>query len=377
MYKAWFKIRFYLAFGLMSLACSAFSQQYVVNISASAQANAIGKGPSAPISVAIYSLAAQRKFSKAKYFALADNSQRTLRNELLHKQEVILLANKPQRLVINANNAIQYLGIVASYKNLNNKQWRRVIDLKTLTSDTLQVRVLRSGLKVIQQQRVYERSPNRVYLSGFLGIGSLQGKGEYQLNAANTRGLNVKANGLGPLGFAFGYQMQFATGDNLAFFSSLSLETQLRLLTDIKAKGEDLNYLHERAEHSSFNKVEIDTSAVQYLLVLKSDLLRYQKFSVPFSFGFGLSQYKNKYTLIRKSNGAIRSTKSSNTAAIYQVGLGLDYRLDKKLALGIEYLYVNGGHIRLVEPVEGLPNVEQPKLSVQQQFVVAKLSYYF
>ncbi len=175
----------------------------------------------------------------------------------------------------------------------------------------------------------------------------------------------------------FGYQWQFAKIDGLSFFTSLSLGAQLKMLMNLKAKGDDLNYIHERPVPKTFNDVVVGISAMQYLLVLQSDVVSYKKFSLPVSIGIGTAQYNNSYTLIRKSNGDRRQSKAKNSATIYQLGIGVDYQLNQSLSFGLGYQYVNGGVIRLAEIVEGSNIIEQPKFAFNQQLVTANLRYYF
>ena len=354
--------------------------QYTVNLTASQNANSSGKGASAPIAVSIYSLASSSRFSKAKYFTLEDSSHRTLRTDLIKKQQVLLLPNKSQSITVESGEDVRYIGIVASYNTLKGKVWRRVVDLKKVELKTITVHIERTRVRVSQPQasKAFSLSRgNKFYIGGSLSVGSVQLQDQYQLNKFNTRAIKANSGGLGPYALDFGYQWQFAKTDGLSFFTSLSLGAQLKMLMNLKTKGDDLNYIHERPVQKTFNDVVVGISAMQYLLVLQSDVVSYKKFSLPISIGVGTSQYSNSYTLIRKSNGDRRQSKEKNSATIYQLGIGVDYQINQSLSFGLGYQYVNGGVIRLAEIVEGSDIMEQPKFAFNQQLVTANLHYYF
>jgi type VI secretion system VasD/TssJ family lipoprotein len=177
-----------LAFSVLFFTASG-SVQYTLNLSASQNANSSGKEASAPIAVSIYSLASSSRFSKAKYFTLEDSSHRTLRTDLIKKQQVLLLPNKSQSITIDSGEDVRYIGIVASYNTLKGKVWRRVVDLGKVKLKTITVHIERTRVRISlpkSPKAIVLPRNNKFYIGGSLSVGSVKLQDQYQLNKFNT-----------------------------------------------------------------------------------------------------------------------------------------------------------------------------------------------
>lgn len=357
-------------------------KQYTINLSASSTANAIGKGPSAPINVSIYLLRDTQKFNKANYFALEERSTRTLRTDLDKKQQFLLLPNKAQTFSVDTSDDVRYIGVVAAYSSLKGKNWRRVIDLNQLKAKQVNIQVQRSGVNIVTPQpkkTVKSTSVNKFYITALASFGTSDFSSlEHRYNEYNTRLLIAnKTTQTGPYGLGFGYQWNFAKSPGVNFFSSISAGIQINTVPELKAQGKDDNYRRERAVTKSVNDFEFTSNALQYLFIAKTDVISFNKFSIPFEVGVGSSQYKTEYITTKQSDGSSKKTDSSNNATIYQLGLGLDYRLTEALSVGMAYQYVSGGEIHLKEAPTYLDIIEHPSVKVSQQLLTLKLHYYF
>lgn len=100
-----------------------------------------------PIVLRLYHLKTDGAFNNARFFELWDNGESTLGGDLLGEQEIELYPEQTRELEFHATNTdTRFLGIIASYRNLDNAVWRTTI--QTPLSDTTFVHVVLGKLSV-------------------------------------------------------------------------------------------------------------------------------------------------------------------------------------------------------------------------------------
>lgn len=116
---------------LFIFGCS--SQKKAVSLDAKFQTAAginpdIKQNPS-PINVVIYQLKSASRFQNADFFSLYNNASKALGEDLLETTEAEI---KP-KAALKKNYALfpetKYIGIVAAYRDIDNANWRRLVEL--------------------------------------------------------------------------------------------------------------------------------------------------------------------------------------------------------------------------------------------------------
>lgn len=124
---------------LISCANNAESPQPVEKVSdaasvalhfhAVAALNPGANGQPAPVRVRIFELKNAAVFRRADYFALAERAQSTLGADLLDQDEVLLQPGQHLRLDRDLNPATRQLGLVVGYREIDQAQWRAVLNV--------------------------------------------------------------------------------------------------------------------------------------------------------------------------------------------------------------------------------------------------------
>lgn len=101
-----------------------------VNTQAVSYLNPDIKGRASPLLINIYQLKAAQPFTSLNYDQLASNSGKYLDNTLLDKQPIEVRPDSNEATQINLSEEAKYIGIVASYRNINHATWRQIIKLR-------------------------------------------------------------------------------------------------------------------------------------------------------------------------------------------------------------------------------------------------------
>jgi type VI secretion system protein VasD len=113
--------------------CSSTARQvpipYALMLKADPQVNPDANGRPSPIQVTVYELKSPGTFQSRDYFALQADPQAALGKDLLNTDQVILRPGETQTVERPGNAEARVVGIVAGYRDLENSQWRMVIQL--------------------------------------------------------------------------------------------------------------------------------------------------------------------------------------------------------------------------------------------------------
>jgi len=100
-----------------------------------------------PIVLRLYHLTADGAFNNARFFELWENGESTLGSDLLGEQEIEMYPGQARELEFHATSTdTRYLGIIASYRNLDDAVWRTTV--RTPVSNTNFVHVILGKLSV-------------------------------------------------------------------------------------------------------------------------------------------------------------------------------------------------------------------------------------
>ncbi len=136
---------------LATTSCGLFNggtPQAIIDINAAQYLNPDITGRSSPVVLTIYILKTPFKFNQADYYALAENSAKALGDTLIDKETRVVRPNS--RLLIKmplATNA-EYLAVTASYRNINNTKWRRIVKLSKDKTTKIKLDLESQGLVI-------------------------------------------------------------------------------------------------------------------------------------------------------------------------------------------------------------------------------------
>ena len=86
-------------------------------------------GQPAPVRVRIFELKNTASFSRADYFALVERATATLGPDLIDQDEVLLQPGQQLSVQRDLNPATRHVGLVVGYREIDQAQWRAVLDV--------------------------------------------------------------------------------------------------------------------------------------------------------------------------------------------------------------------------------------------------------
>lgn len=118
-----------LLLGACASTASRLAVPYAITFTADAKVNPDANGRPSPIQITIYELKSASTFKARDYFALQSNPQAALGAELLNTDQIILQPGESQTIKHAGSVDATALGIVASYRDLEDSQWRMTVPL--------------------------------------------------------------------------------------------------------------------------------------------------------------------------------------------------------------------------------------------------------
>jgi len=98
-----------------------------MTMAASADVNPDPSGRPSPIVVRVYQLRTDAAFSNAEFFALFDDEQKVLGQELISRDEFMLAPAEKRTLDVALSGETRFVGVVAAFRDIRNAQWRSVL----------------------------------------------------------------------------------------------------------------------------------------------------------------------------------------------------------------------------------------------------------
>jgi len=102
-----------------------------INISfeASEDLNPNAEGRPSPLVVRMYEFEDVKAFKEADFFSLYDSENETIGKFILAKDEVEIKPDSTHYIKRRTKPKAKYIGILAAYRDLDNAQWRAIIEL--------------------------------------------------------------------------------------------------------------------------------------------------------------------------------------------------------------------------------------------------------
>jgi type VI secretion system protein VasD len=116
--------------------------------------NLDASGNPAPVVFRIYQLKDLNSFNNADFFTLLQNDQTALGASLVAKQELLLKIGANQTLDFDMPNEAHALSFFASFKQLDNAQWRVSREISGHQSYKIQLKLTQNKLAISQFENV-------------------------------------------------------------------------------------------------------------------------------------------------------------------------------------------------------------------------------
>jgi type VI secretion system protein VasD len=98
-----------------------------MTLAASADANPDATGRPSPVVVRVYQLRTDAAFVGADFFALFDDDQKALGQELISRDEFVLAPSEQRMLDVTVSGEARFVGAVAAFRDIRNAQWRGLV----------------------------------------------------------------------------------------------------------------------------------------------------------------------------------------------------------------------------------------------------------
>ena len=98
-----------------------------MTIAATADVNPDGTGRPSPVVVRVYQLRANTAFTSADFYALWDDDQKVLGQELISRDEYDLDPSEKQVIDVTVSGDTRFVGAVAAFRDIRNAQWRTAV----------------------------------------------------------------------------------------------------------------------------------------------------------------------------------------------------------------------------------------------------------
>ena len=98
-----------------------------MTIAASTDTNPDASGRPSPIVIRVYQLRTDAAFSSAEFFALFDDEQKVLGQELISRDEFMLSPSERRTLNVTVAPDARFVGAVAAFRDIRNAQWRGIV----------------------------------------------------------------------------------------------------------------------------------------------------------------------------------------------------------------------------------------------------------
>lgn len=117
-----------------------------MTLAASADANPDATGRPSPVVVRVYQLKTDAAFNAAEFFALFDDDQKVLGQELISRDEFVLAPSERRTIDVTLSGETRFVGALAAFRDIRNSQWRGLIPApsKGLTVGVERARVVLS-----------------------------------------------------------------------------------------------------------------------------------------------------------------------------------------------------------------------------------------
>jgi len=123
-------------------------------ISASKKLNPDIEKRASPIVIRIYLLAQIDTFNNSDFFALYENDQTLLANDLKYREELEIQPGQSMTKTLEINANRKYIAVLAAYRDLDKAQWKSFLEINPLNPQSMKIEVGESAiiLKIIDSK---------------------------------------------------------------------------------------------------------------------------------------------------------------------------------------------------------------------------------
>ena len=98
-----------------------------MTVATGADTNPDSAGRPSPVVIRVYQLRTDAAFSKVEFFALFDDDQKVLGQELISRDEFVLAPSERRTIDITVSDDTRFVAAIAAFRDIRNAQWRAVV----------------------------------------------------------------------------------------------------------------------------------------------------------------------------------------------------------------------------------------------------------
>jgi type VI secretion system protein VasD len=98
-----------------------------MTLSAAADSNPDATGRPSPVVVRVYQLRTDAGFKGAEFFALFDDDQKVLGQELISRDEFVLAPSERRTIDVSVSRDARFVGALAAFRDIRNAEWRGLV----------------------------------------------------------------------------------------------------------------------------------------------------------------------------------------------------------------------------------------------------------
>ena len=121
-----------------------------MRLAASADTNPDDSGRPSPVVVRVYQLKTDVAFKGAEFFALYDDDQKVLGQDLISRDEFVLAPSEKKTIDVAVSKETRFVGALAAFRDIRNAQWRGMVAAPQRSSLNVTVERARIVLSVVE-----------------------------------------------------------------------------------------------------------------------------------------------------------------------------------------------------------------------------------
>ncbi|HHF3017081.1 TPA: type VI secretion system lipoprotein TssJ [Vibrio diabolicus] len=110
-----------------------------LEITANHNINPDSNGRPSPVVVYVFELTSNTLFESQDFFSIYEESEKVLGPDLVNKYEISLTPGQKETYQASMSPRTEYLGIVAAFRDIENSNWRQVIEVDKTGYNTYQI----------------------------------------------------------------------------------------------------------------------------------------------------------------------------------------------------------------------------------------------
>ncbi|MFH4436093.1 MULTISPECIES: type VI secretion system lipoprotein TssJ [Vibrio] len=110
-----------------------------LEITANHNINPDSNGRPSPVVVYVFELTSNTLFESQDFFSIYEESEKVLGPDLVNKYEISLTPGQKETYQASMSPKTEYLGIVAAFRDIENSNWRQIIEVDKTGYNTYQI----------------------------------------------------------------------------------------------------------------------------------------------------------------------------------------------------------------------------------------------